>query len=161
MRLRVAGSISLLLAACPAAPAKPDLDAEKAALMQTSRDWAATVPAGNIDSILSFWSDDAVLMPPDEPALVGKDAIRNYVTGALAIPGFMITWEPEQAMISASGDMAYLIERSSVSFSDSTGAKVTQLAKAVTVWRKDPRGRWRCVVDTWNNVPSHPVLAAH
>lgn len=160
MRSRLAWCLSLLIVACTSATVKPDLAAEKAALMQASRDWAATVPTGNIDSVLSYWSDDAVLLPPDERALVGKEAIRAYVSGMLAIPGFSITWVPEQAMISASGDMGYLIESSSASFPDSTGTKVTQLAKAVTVWRKDAQGRWKCVVDTWNNVPSHPVLGS-
>lgn len=147
-----------LLALLACAPAKPDLEAEKAALLQTSRDWAASVATGDVDRMLSFWSDDAVVLPPDRPAVVGKEAIRAFVTGMLSIPGFTITWEPEHATISPSGDIGYLIERNSASFTDSTGARVTQLGKAVTVWRKDAEGQWKCVVDTWNNVPSHPVL---
>lgn len=160
MRFRPALSLSLLMAACTPSPAKPDLEAEKAAVMQASRDWAASLSSGDLERIVSYWSDDAVLMPPDEPALVGKANIRAYVSGMLGVPGFSITWEPEQAGISASGDMAYLIERNTASFSDSTGGKVTQLAKSVTIWRKNAEGQWKCVVDTWNNVPSHPVLAA-
>ena len=160
MRYRVAWSLSLLAAACSPAPAKLDLEAEKATLIQVSRDWAASLGSGDLDRIVSYWSDDAVLMPPDEPAIVGRSNIKAYVNGMMAIPGFSITWEPEQAMISASGDMGYLIERSSASFSDSTGARVTQLAKAVTIWRKDAQGQWKCVVDTWNSLASHPVLAA-
>ena len=148
----------LVLLAC--APAKPDLEAEKTALMQTSRDWAASVAGGNVDSMLSYWSDDAMVLPPDQPAVVGKEAIRGFISGMLAIPGFAITWEPEQATISPSGDMAYLIERNSASFTDSTGTRVTQLGRAVTIWRKNADGQWKCVVDTWNNVPSHPALPA-
>ena len=152
--------LSLLTLACSRAPAPPDLEAENAILMQTSRDWAASVATGNVDSMLSFWADDALVLPPDQPSVVGKTAIRGYVSGMLAIPGFTITWEPEQATLSPNGDMAYLIERSSASFTDSTGTRVTQLGRAVTIWRKNAEGRWKCVVDTWNNVPTHPVLSA-
>ena len=147
-----------LLALLACAPAKPDLEAEKAALLQASRDWAAIVPSGDIDRMVSYWSDDAVILPPDQPAVVGKEAIRAYVGGMLAIPGFTITWEPEQASVSASGDVGYLIERNTATFTDSTGATITQLGKATTIWRKNPEGQWKCVVDIWNNVPSHPVL---
>jgi len=30
-------------------------------------------------------------------------------------------------------------------------------AKSVTVWRKGPDGRWKCVVDAWNDdAPPRP-----
>jgi ketosteroid isomerase-like protein len=160
MRAGIAISTLFLVLACSPAPAEPDLEAEKSALMQASRNWAATLKTGNVDSMLSYWSDDAIVLPPDQAAVVGKEAIRAYVSGMLAIPGFTITWEPELAVVSASGDIGYMIERSSASFSDSTGASVTQLAKTVTVWRKNAEGQWKCVVDAWSNVPAHPVLSA-
>ena len=150
--------LPLSIVACGKAPQRLDLEAEKTALMQVSRDWAATVSSGNVDSMVSYWADDAVVMPPGEAALVGKEAIRGYVTGMLAMPGFAIAWEPEQAEISTSGDMGYLIERNSASFTDSTGTRQTQLGKAITIWRKNAQGQWKCVVDGWSNVPSHPVL---
>jgi ketosteroid isomerase-like protein len=146
----------VLATACSSSGIDPA--AERAALMQASRDWAASVAGGNVDSMLSYWSDDAIVLPPDQPAVVGKEAIRGFVSGMLAIPGFSITWEPEQASISADGDVGYLIERNTATYTDSTGTRVTQHGKAVTVWRKNAEGQWKCVVDTWNNVPSHPVL---
>jgi ketosteroid isomerase-like protein len=159
MRAGIAISTLFLVLACSPAPAEPDLEAEKSALMQASRNWAATLKTGDVDSMLSYWSDDAIVLPPDQAAVVGREAIRAYVSGMLAIPGFSITWEPELAMVSASGDQGYMIERNTVTFTDSTGATVTQRGKAVTIWRKDDQGRWKCVVDTWNDVPSHPVLS--
>ena len=158
MRMMLAVLLPCSIIACAEAVPEVDLDAEKAALMQVSRDWAATVSSGNVDSMVSYWADDAVVMPPGEAALVGKGAIRGYVTAMLAVPGFSITWEPEQAEVSLSGDMGYMIERNSATFTDSTGTKQTQLGKAITIWRKNPEGQWKCVVDGWSNVPTHPVL---
>ena len=158
MRQTLAVLLPLSILACAKAPEHVDLEAEKTALMQASRNWAATVTSGNVDSMVSYWADDAVVMPPGEAALVGKEAIRGYVTGMLVVPGFSITWAPEQAEVSVSGDMGYLIERNTATFTDSTGTTQTQLGKAITIWRKTPEGQWKCVVDGWSNVPTHPVL---
>src|SRR6476646_4325923 len=76
-----------------------NLESERAALMQTSRDWARTAATDDLERTLSFWSDDAIVMPPGQPAVVGKAAIREFLRQTLAIPGFSITWEPEQATV--------------------------------------------------------------
>jgi ketosteroid isomerase-like protein len=63
------------------------------------------------------------------------------------IPGFHISWQPQTVEVSQDGDMAYLIENSQVSFTDSVGKSVTQNNKAVSVWRKQSNGSWKNVVD--------------
>lgn len=130
------------------------------ALMQTSRDWAKAAAGGDIDRILSYWADDATVLQPDQPALVGKTAIRQMVQGSMKIPKFSITWAPESGVISKGGDMGYLIEHNRITFADSTGRIHTQLGKGVTIWRKDASGAWKCVVDTWNGGPTEKVLPA-
>jgi ketosteroid isomerase-like protein len=47
--------------------------------------------------------------------------------------------------------MAHLVERTTTTINDSLGNPVTTYGKAVTVWRKDPDGVWRNVVDIWNS----------
>jgi len=102
---------------------------------------------------MGFWADDARMLPPDLPVLEGKQAIREYVQAASKIPGFRISWEPETACISTSGDMAYMIERNVTEFDDADGNRVVAHGKVVTVWRKNPQGEWRNVVDMWNAAP--------
>jgi len=140
-----------LLAAC----SKPaiDLEAEKAALMQVSRDWSATVEAGDYEGALDVWADDGVMLPPDFPLLSGKEAITGYVMGAAEIPGFKISWEPISAHIAASGDLGYLVERNVIEFDGEDGNKVVTHGKVITVWRKDANGQWKNVVDMWNTAP--------
>jgi ketosteroid isomerase-like protein len=123
------------------------------ALMNTSRDWAAATASGDLERALAYWTDDAIVLPPDQPAVVGKAAIRAYVQHAVSTPGFSITWEPELAVVSENGDMGYMVERNKVTFNDAAGALQTQFGKAVTVWRLQTDGRWKCVVDTWNGNP--------
>lgn len=137
-----------------------NLESERAALMQTSRDWAHAATSGDLELILSFWSDEAIVMPPGQPAVVGKAAIRAFVEQTMAIPGFSITWEPEQADVAREGDVGYLVERNRVTMTDAAGVLTTQFGKAVTVWRKDSSGKWKCVVDTWNENPTERALPA-
>ena len=146
-----------LLASC-ASPPHRDSRAEREALMETSRAWARTAASGNLEATLAYWADDAIVLAPDQPAVVGKAAIRDFLKQTQTIPRFSITWEPERATIATTGDMGYLIERNRVSFADSAGGLRTQYGKAVSIWRKDATGVWKCVVDTWNNNPSERVL---
>ena len=147
-------SILLSLAACT----QPEIDreAEGEALMQLSRDWSALVEAGNLEATVDNWAEDAVMLPPGPPvmpALEGRSAIQAYVEAAAQIPGWKISWEPKSVYVSRSGDLAYMLERNVVTVADSLGNDVTTYGKVVTVWRKDGSGRWRNVVDMWNEAP--------
>lgn len=135
-----------------------NIESERAALMQTSREWARTVPAGDLEATLAYWSDDAVVMPPGQPSIVGKAAIRAFLQQTAAIPGFTITWEPEHATVASSGDLGYMIERNRITMADASGVEREQFGKAVTVWRKDSSGSWKCVVDSWNENPGERAL---
>jgi ketosteroid isomerase-like protein len=134
------------------------LDEEAAALIRASRDWAAAAATGDLERILSYWADDAIVLPPDQAALIGKAAIREFVRESLATPGFSITWEPEAATVGPACDLGYLVERNRLAFPDASGNVRTQHGKAVTVWRKDPSGAWKCVIDIWNGSPTERVL---
>ena len=130
-----------------------DIEKEKASLMQLSRDWSDLIKTGDIDKILDAWADDAVMMAPGLPPLKGKDAIRNYVEEGNKIPGFSIKWEPLEAHLSEQGDMGYLIERNEITVNDSLGNPVRSYNKVVTIWKKQPDGKWKNVVDMWNANP--------
>lgn len=130
-----------------------DVAAAEQTLMQRSRDWAATVAAGDMEAALNYWADDAVILAPGMPPIRGRDAIREYLAGTGNIPGFRITWEPLEAHVSSSGDLAYLLERNEISMTDSTGATITEHNKVVTVWARQEDGSWKNVVDAWNAAP--------
>jgi len=128
-------------------------EAEADALMQTSKEWASTTSTGDVDLIVSYWDDNAVVLPPDQQPVVGKKAIREYVLQSMALPGFSITWEPEQATIAANGEFGYLLEKNTVTLKDPSGSSRTQVGKGVTIWKKDSSGKWKCVIDIWNSSP--------
>jgi uncharacterized protein (TIGR02246 family) len=131
-----------------------DTKAEEEKLMQLSRDWSKSASTDSMEKTLSYWAEDAVVLSPGQPALKGKQAIREMVEGSSKIPGFKISWEPISASVSKSGDMAWLIEQNQITVNDSAGHPVTEYNKAVTIWKKQADGSWKNVVDMWNADPS-------
>lgn len=49
--------------------------------------------------------------------------------------------------------MAYMWARNRVSFNDAEGNLITVNGRAVTIWRREADGEWRCSVDIWNDEP--------
>jgi len=131
-----------------------DTTAAREEIVRLDREWAAAAAAGrDVELILSFWSDDASVLPPGAPPIVGKEAIREFVTGALNTPGFSVAWKTTHVTVSASGDTAYCVGPNRMTAPAPDGMLATAYGKAVTVWRKDPGG-WKCVIDIWNDDPS-------
>ncbi len=152
MKIKILTLLLLVLLGCNEQKADTKTEGEK--LMQISREWSRSASTDSVEKTLSYWADDAIVMSPGQPQLKGKKAIREMVEGSFKIPGFKISWEPISVSIAKSGDMAYMIEKNQITMNDSLGNPITENNKSVTVWRKDPDGSWKNVVDMWNADPS-------
>jgi len=143
----------LIIAGCSSPPF--DSAAEAGKLLKRDAEWAEAAAAGkDVDKIVSYWADDAVVIPQGQPMVEGKDAIRGFVTGSLAIPGFRIHWVSDRVSFSPDGRMAYLRGTNEMTVPGPTGALMTAPGRGITVWRRDSDGQWRCVVDIWNDPPA-------
>ena len=119
--------------------------AEEQKLMQTSREWSKVAGSGNMDAVLGYFDDGAVMISEGQPPIRGKQAIQQYLAETSKIPGFKIEWDPQEAHVS--GDMGYLIERTKVTMNGPQGTPVTQEMQALTVWKKQTDGSWKNVID--------------
>jgi len=131
-----------------------DPGSEKASLLRRDAEWARLASEGkDIDGVLSYWTDDAVVLAPGLPVVQGKAALRDYVEGSLKIPGFNITWTSTDATVSADGSQAYIFSRNVVTMNGPDGTPIEMVGRAVTIWRREADGEWRCAVDIWNAEP--------
>jgi len=133
---------------------KVDRKAEGEKVIQASKEWSQVASSADVEKTISYWADDALVISAGQPPLKGKQAIRQMVEESFKIPGFRISWQPQSVEVSESGDMAYLIENAQISYKDSTGKATTLYNKAVSVWRKQPDGSWKNVVDISTPDPS-------
>lgn len=132
-----------------------NLEAEKTQLLQRDAEWASAASEGHdVELILSYWTDDAVVLPPGLSAVIGKAELRQYVQGSMQIPGFRITWTSTEVNFSPDGNLAYMFSRNAVTMNGADGKPTTTEGRAVTIWRREADGQWRCVVDIWNTEPA-------
>ena len=125
-----------------------DAATEAKTLLARDAEWADAALAGkDLDKIVSYWSDDALVVPQGQPSLEGKAAIRAYVDASLKIPGFRIHWTSDEVLLPPGGKMAIMQGTNEMTAPGSNGVAMTLYGRAVTVWRLDPDGQWRCVAD--------------
>jgi ketosteroid isomerase-like protein len=131
-----------------------DIEGAKAELLQTDLEWAAAATAMvDAELVASYWSDDAVIIPPDGPEIRGKEALMEFVMGTAEIPGFGVSWEPAEVVMGPSGDFGYTRGSNLFTMPDAEGNLVTTAGRYVTVWQKQADGAWKCVMDIWNDTP--------
>jgi ketosteroid isomerase-like protein len=133
---------------------------EQAKLLHRDAEWADLAFAGkDVEKIVSYWSDDAVLIFPGQPVLEGKAAIRAYVAESLNTPGFRIHWVSEKPVFSPDGKLAYMRGKNELTAPAPNSAPTTVHLRGISIWRLDADGQWRCVVDISNEEPSATPVA--
>lgn len=142
-------SALLSLTACQQmAPRAPD-EAMRS-LKQTDTTLSKAISERNLESIVAFYADDAMLLPAAEPAVTGKGAIRAEWKHILAIPNFESTSSLSKAEVAASGDLGYTTGTYMAKMLDEHGKLATEPGKWVTVWKRQEDGRWLIAVETYN-----------
>ena len=127
---------------------------EEQKLLELSRQWAQSAQGNNTAEIVSYWSEDAVLMTPDQGKLIGREQLSAMVEGSMKIPGFEIGWEPQEACVAKSGDLGYIIAHKYVKVPDESGDLQTFYFIEVGIWKKDKDGTWKNTIDIYNPDPS-------
>jgi ketosteroid isomerase-like protein len=113
----------------------------------------ATLERG-LDGFMSFFAEDGVVLMPNVGPVKGKAAIRKTKKAGFSRPGFSLRWKPEYADIAASGDLGYTYGPYTLTFTGADGKKVTRTGRYFTVWKKQPDGNWRVVLD--NGIQDDP-----
>ncbi len=141
--------VLLACAGCASAGSQADVQSR---ILRLDAEWSQAAQSRDVDRVVSFWSDDAIVFPPGSPPVAGRAAIREFVVKSFQTPGFSISWKTATVTVSESGDLAYTTGTNRVSFRTSDGSPETVDGKAVTVWRRAKDGGWKCVIDIWNDV---------
>jgi uncharacterized protein (TIGR02246 family) len=159
---RFALAIGFLTLAAACAQQAPDTRAEdEAAIRKADATFAAAALAKNLDSFVSFYADEAAVLPPNEPLITGRDNIRKVFTELMATPEFSISWQPSKVDVARSADLGYSIGSYHMTLHGPDGKPTMDMGKYATVWKKQTDGSWKVVVDMFNSdapIPAPPPV---
>jgi uncharacterized protein (TIGR02246 family) len=147
--LVVLAALSLSLACQPQA-ASDTRAADETTLRNLDADWSRAAGAKDIDKTVSYYSDDALVMPSNSPVLQGKAAARAMWQSMFNMPGFGGGWKATKVDVARSGDLAYITGTYEINETDASGKPKTDKGKYLEVWKKQADGSWKCVADMFN-----------
>ena len=152
MSARTAVFALLAFGVACAQPAPPDTRAQdEAAIRAAETAWSAGINTKDVDKFVSYYSPDAVLLPPNGPTTTGAAPIHKAISDMLAMPGLSMTFKTSAVAVARSGDVAYSYGTYDMSMTGPDGKPMSDKGKYVTAWMKQGDGSWKATVDTFNS----------
>jgi ketosteroid isomerase-like protein len=99
----------------------------------------------------AWFADDGVALGNGAAPLIGKVAIAKSANWSPK--NYQLTWTPTDAMMGPSGDMGYTWGHYEGRSKDANGSPVLTSGRYITMWRKEPDGSWKVVMDAGANEP--------
>ncbi len=113
--------------------------------------WAEAAAAKDVEKTTAYYSDDAIVLPPNATTAATKEAIRNGWKDMFASPGFVITWQSTRVQVGKAGDMGWVSGTYELTMNDASGNPINDRGKYLEVWEKQTEGNWKCRADMWNS----------
>lgn len=121
-------------------------------LFHLEAQFAADTAKGGGPAFASWFAPDAVTLANGKAPVIGHDAIAAGATWSPAT--YQLTWTPEGARMSPSGDMGFTWGHYNGASKDREGNSTTTSGRYMTVWKKQPDGSWKVVLDASNDGPA-------
>jgi uncharacterized protein (TIGR02246 family) len=113
---------------------------DERAIREVHSTWIDAVNAGDLDRLLSLMADDVVFLNPGQ-ARFGRDGFSPGFSAAH--PQARINCLSELEDVVVVGEVAYTLSRDSLSVTPRTRGEAVLLAgHRITIYRKQPEGRW-------------------
>jgi ketosteroid isomerase-like protein len=102
---------------------------------------ALAVKEGPGRAFQAFAAADVTLLNAAQPHVTPNDFPKSFG------PDDKFVWEPDEAQISAGGDMGYTMGHATITGKDKEGKPTLSHSRYVTIWRKQPDGSWKFIFD--------------
>jgi ketosteroid isomerase-like protein len=145
--------LTTVVACAPQGP-KPSLE-----LAAFTDRFEEALNGGDVEGLAALYTEDCRLMPPNQPATQGRDAVRE-VFGGMIDAG--LTGRLETVEATVIGDVGYKVGTYEVILPDGS---VADRGKFMETWSKTAEG-WQMTNDIWNSDQQPPlsgqlVIATH
>ena len=129
--------------------AEQDSTEDIAAIESMSAARAKAFNEGNAEAIAIHFAEDAILMPPGQPAVTGRPAVASYYQAIFDEYAAELSSGYEEVKVS--GDLAIGRGYAEVKLAPHAGGEsVVSTAKYLNVLERQPDGSWKTTHDIWN-----------
>jgi ketosteroid isomerase-like protein len=142
-------SIVLFLFSFTASILASDPKAEQA-LRDADDQWSKAAGAHDLEKTVSFYSSDAIVLPPNGAAVTTKDGIHDMWEQLIRDMQSM-SWKATRVEVAKSGDLGYITGTYEMSIKDETGKLINDKGKYLEVWKKQGDGSWKCSADMFSS----------
>jgi uncharacterized protein (TIGR02246 family) len=147
--MKIGMTVGLVLLSTAAAFAQGGSSADERAIRELDRSWSQAAQNKDLDKMVADYTDDASVLPYNEPIVTGKKAIRELWQHMFSLPNTTVSFGPNKIEVSKSGDMAYDIGWAQIASKDAQGKDTVEKGKYVVVWKK-LNGKWKVAADIFN-----------
>jgi ketosteroid isomerase-like protein len=99
-----------------------------------------------------WFAEDGVSLSNGQAPVIGRAAIAKSANWSPK--DYQLSWTPTDALMGPSGDMGYTWGHFEGHSKDANGFPVTTTGRYMTVWRRQPDGAWKVVLDAGSNEPA-------
>lgn len=132
--------------------AKVDVAAEREALIELDRAFAQEVARQGVAAAFAeYLADDTRLLRANEYPLLTRREIRAFLTGQKGV----LSWRPADADVSSAGDLGYTYGLAE--YLPASADAQTEYTNYLRIWKKQPNGQWRVVLDVATPTPPPPA----
>jgi hypothetical protein len=127
-----------------------------ATLMRIDKEFSATAEKVGVGKAFSMYAANPTIR-------FGTPAVRVSPSELVKEfpPDLRLSWTPEEAMAAASGDLGFTWGRWILHGKNKDGSPREVHGKYVTIWKKEPDGTWKFVLDTGQpDPPPAPPIPA-
>jgi ketosteroid isomerase-like protein len=148
----------MLLSGCgaPSGNKVVELAQAKAGIQKSNQEFMAAITARNGAQLVeSFYTDDAIVLPPGQGTVTGKAQIQAFFDGMIKAGAGNLTLVTDR--VERNGDLAVELGRYTMTIKPPQGPPIPDQGKYIVVFRLQPGGRWKAQMDIFkSSIP--PVL---
>jgi uncharacterized protein (TIGR02246 family) len=127
----------------------PDHSRDVEAVHALSEKLRAAVNRSDVGGIGACWASDGVMLPPNHPAVAGRNAIQDYFTHVFASRRLTFTFT--QSVVAVYGDVAIERLHYTATARASDGETSEDAGKGIHVCTRLADGAWQLAQDIWNS----------
>lgn len=121
---------------------------DQTAIRTVSDRFSQLMLARDFDSLVGLYTEDAVFMPPHQPAVQGRSALRSWMAGFPNVSRFSLTIDE----IDGRADLAYV--RGSYAMTlhpEGAPGPIDDRGKYIEIRKRQPDGSWLLAADIFNS----------